>query len=210
MTAISRARAGLVAGLGLYAFATAAFAATAAPAAAPAGPPPEWLRAQVPGTRVQESGGMINTYPPNVPPQVRSGVHVPQISTIDILAVDFEKSVDYYEKVLGMVVYMRRGTDSFRSAFLAWPTPDGKALGHPGIRIMRDVNYVHNQRLPHMIVASDDVQGLVKKSEAYGIPVPRNRGTMAFLTDPSGNFIEVVTYRPIGAPAPPTTPPPAR
>lgn len=204
MTTISRRRAGLLAGLGLYAFATAA---AAAPATAPAGPPPEWLRAQVPGTRVQESGGMINTYPPNVPPQVRTGVHVPQISTIDILAVDFEKSVDYYEKVLGMVVYMRRGTDSFRSAFLAWPTPDGKALGHPGIRIMRDVNYVHNQRLPHMIVASDDVQGLVKKSEAYGIPVPRNRGTMAFLTDPSGNFIEVVTYRPPEASAPPPAAP---
>lgn len=190
---------GLAIGLGLGAVAAVAVAATQpsptpTPAPAPPTAPAQWLRAQEPGTVVQLSDNMFNTYPAG-PPVTVTG-QVPQILTLDILATDIDKSVKFYEEVMGMKVFMRRGTDTFQSVFLAFPSPDGKALPMPAIRIMRDANYVHNQRLPHMVLAVGDVQAYVRRSEAAGYPVTRNRGTLAFLNDPSGNITEVVTYRP--------------
>lgn len=187
---------GLLAGIGLgAAAATALAAAQLQPTPSnPTGPPPEWLLPNAPGTVTEVSGGMTNTYPAVPPVAIRD--QAPQIMTVDILATDIDKSVKFYEDVMGMKVFMRRGTDSFRSVFLAFPSNDGKTLTLPAIRIMRDPNYVHNQRLPHMVLAVADVQAYVKRSDDAGYPVTRNRGTLAFLNDPSGNITEVVTYRP--------------
>ena len=183
MKKISRpaAVAGFIAALGLSAVAGAALAA-AQPAA---------------GAR--PGGGMTNTYPDN-PPIAYNTKQSPQIFALDLMATDIEKSVKFYEDVLGMKVYMRRGSATFKSVFMAFPTADGKNLHMPGIRLMQDVNFVHAQRLPDILLAVDDEAPYVAKSRAAGFPVERHSpGVNAFLVDPSGNITEMVVYSQMNA-----------
>lgn len=175
-------------GLGLLTGLAIGVLATTAIGAAQPGPAP----AQGGG------GGMTNTFP-DAPPIALNGQQLPHVFTLDILATDLEKSVKFYEDVLGMKVFMRRGNAGFQSVFLAFPAPDGKSLAMPAVRIMRDVNFKHTQALPDMVLATASPQPFVQRSIAAGYPVERNRGTIAFLNDPSGNIIEVATYSELNA-----------
>lgn len=194
MKQISRpmAAVGLIAALGLSAVAGAALAAAAQPAAPAAGAPAGARPAAGGG------GGMTNTYPDN-PPIAFNPRQMPQLFTLDVMATDIEKSVKFYEDVLGMKVFMRRGSANFKSVFLAWPTPDGKNLSMPGIRLMENTSFKAEPG-PDILLAVDDEAPYVAKSRAAGFPVERHSpGLNAFLTDPSGNITEMVVYSQMNA-----------
>ena len=152
--------------------------------------------------------GMTNTYPPGVSPPVLDEKTVPRVMLTDLLAADIEKTAKYYEDVFGMKIWMRRGNANFASIFLSFPSRETGALTYSGIRIMRDPNYIRNQRLPDLVIVVEDMQPYLRRAEAAGDPVARRQGERGkehtcFFTDPNGNIIEVVEASLLRTIAPP-------
>jgi catechol 2,3-dioxygenase-like lactoylglutathione lyase family enzyme len=179
--AFQHAGLGMLAGLGLAAMAFAVAAAPAAPAADQARP----------GAGGPPRGpGLQNSYVPGAPKLPFDSLETPRILVLDIQAHDAEKSAKFYEDVLGMKVWMRRGT----FVFLGFPSKDGKTLIPPTMRIGQDPNYVRKQQWPNMVLVVDDALVYAKRYTDAGYTLTRNATSgMAFLTDPSGNVIEITS-----------------
>lgn len=136
---------------------------------------------------------MTNTFPPGNPKLLFDTRPAMRIFTTDVLAHDVEKSAKYYQDVFGMKIYWRRGNGGFQSIFLAFPSPDGKTLATPVLRIMNDEKFVHAQSLPHLVVLApaSEFPGLVARAAAAGYPAQRNSPSLLYLPDPTGNIVEV-------------------
>ena len=190
MSKNANVRTGLSLLIGLVLCAFAAGASAQAPAGAPT--------AAAPAAAAPRPNPLTNVYPA-APPINFDAKQLPQIFTLDLMANDVEKSVKFYEDVMGMKVFMRRGNESFQSVFMAWPSADGKSLTLPGIRIMNDANFVHRQAYPDILLAVADPAPYVKRSNEAGYPVTRVTANNAFLNDPSGNVIEMVIHTTMNA-----------
>jgi catechol 2,3-dioxygenase-like lactoylglutathione lyase family enzyme len=134
---------------------------------------------------------MANGFPPGTPLLEFDQASLPRILTTDLLATDVEKSAKFYEDVFGMKVFMRRGSASFQSVFLAFPSADGKVLKSGAIRIMKDANFVHAQTLPDLVIVASDLKILNDRAAKAGYPATRSSESYSFFKDPSGNIIEV-------------------
>lgn len=189
-------KSGLVAALAVAAIASAAHAQKIAAPGEVLGPDrPVGQGPPPPGT---ERTPLVNTSPPGTLPMFYDTSPTIRFALSDILAHDAEKSAKFYQDVLGMKIFRRRVNNAFTAIYLAFPTPDGKMLANPPLRIMQDEKYADNQTLSHFTVAAPAAEfpNIVARAKASGFPALRSSPTLIYLADPSGNIVEISPINP--------------
>lgn len=135
--------------------------------------------------------GLMSAQPPQRP-------HILGISHYAIFAHDYEKSRAFYGDFLG-----------FQEPY-SLNKPDGSSImtfykvnDHQYIELYPEVE-ARSDRLSHISLETDDIEGLRKYLASKGVPVPREAhkariGNMSFdIIDPSGHKVEMVQYMPDG------------
>ena len=119
---------------------------------------------------------------------------------------DLDRSVDFYERALGMSIFSRETYTEgrFTLVFMGY----GDSVNQPSIELTYNWDsepYQHGSRYGHIALAVEDLYGLCDRLAKQGINISRAPGrmkyaaeetghsdTIAFIEDPDGYKIELI------------------
>ena len=114
---------------------------------------------------------------------------------------DAEKSVDFYQRHLGMKVLRKKDFPGgkFTNIFMGYGDEGENTVLELTHNWGHDEPYTHGSGFGHLAVAVPDIYAVCEKMEREGVTIPRAPGPMkhgttviAFIEDPDGYKIELI------------------
>jgi len=111
---------------------------------------------------------------------------------------DLERAIDFYTRHFGMIC--RKRSSSGRGTQLAFMTMPGSPTELELAYLPWDPDFKLDEDIFHLAFKVDDMASTVKKMRAAGVKVTeepcarREGGDMAFIEDPDGYEIELLSY----------------